>query len=214
MGIFELNQQLSSFYGNPKPIDPPLPFYLKIADKISTSEQSVDEIIYTTAKYILDPNKTTLYYGTVGGSNDHSLSKTSYNLITTQFMTIKQYYSKLLPYPIIHMIITFAPDYHMSPCDTYKVAELLTSLSDIFNSHQYIFAVHDKQWNYNENRYAFPHIHFLINTTNFRTGKTLDFNKTVFEKFRSNILLALDMAQILEPYGVSIRRLSKLYHIN
>lgn len=216
MGIFELNEQLSTFYGNPEPINPPLPFYLKVSDNFSTSENSIEDIIYTTTKYILNPHKITtytMYNGNVLIPHAHSLTNDTYQAITTQFLLIKKYYDKLQPYPIRHLIITFAPDYHISACETRNIAESMSSLLSLFHSHQYLYAVHDKQWNSDEERFTPPHIHFLINTTNYKTGETLDFNKQTFEIFRSNILLSLDMARILERFNVSIKQISQLYKI-
>ena len=216
MGIFELNKKLATLYGNLEPINPPLPFYLNISEKFPTSQNNVEDIIYTTIKYILNPHKITtsaMYNGNILIPDTPSLTTKTYQAITTQFMSVKKYYDKLKPYPIKHLTITFASDYHISAHDARNIAESILYSLRSFDSYQYLYAVHDKQWNYEEGRWTPPHIHFLINTTNYKTGKTLDFNQDTFDNFRSIILHAMNNNGILDYFNVPIHQISRLYKI-
>lgn len=212
MGIFELNKTTATFYGNLDPINPPFPFYLNIAEN-DNNNNNIENIIYNAASYILDPNKTTMYDGNVLIRDDNSLNDNTYKFITTQFMTRKIFSEKLSPYPIKHLTITFTPDYHISAHEAQNIAEYIIYFLSLFDSHQYLYAVHNIQWNYKEGRLSHPHIHFLINTTDRYTGKTLDLNSKMLTLFQSAILQAIDTVGILNRFNVPITQISRLYEI-
>ncbi len=216
MGISELNNILSSLYGNLKPFTLPCPFHLQIAHKTIDIAQTREETIYHIIKYILDPKKSSIYSGNVFIPHFHSITENTYTCITNQFIKIKEHYDKLTPYPIIHIIITFHPEYQIDGYKANSIMEsLIFSLGDFFTSHQYIYAIHNKQWNAKENRITHPHIHLAISTTNYRTGKTLDFNKSTIKKWESNLLFSMEhiIAPILEQNKSNLERIAKRYQI-
>lgn len=218
MGITELNRAISTFYGNPKLFTPPCPFHLQIADKTFSIEQSKEETIYHIIKYVLDPQKTSIYSGNVFMPHFSSLTEDTYTCITDQFMKVKEHYDKLSPYPILHIIITFAPDYYISASNSSSIMELFISylnLSNVFNSHQYIYAIHNTQWNAKENRLSPPHIHLVMSTTNYRTGETFDLNKTAIKEWKSALLFSMEpiITPILYENNSNIEKIAKKYQI-
>lgn len=212
MEILKLAQfARTELFGTTELPQPPIPSNAHITNKYKKG-QTQTEIVYNTIKYILDPCKTSnfMHGGNVFGASGN-LTEETYQFITLQFMKVKEYYDKLNILPIKHITITFLPEYNINDNDAFFIMqELITSknIGQCLQKHQYIYAIHDKQKldpdpqkPYDKSiRYAKPHIHLAINTTNFYTGKTLDINPSTRKIWDSEILKLSHLQEaIMQP---------------
>lgn len=136
-----------------------------------------DRALRAVIQYCLNPEKTPHKYIGAYGVN--------INQAALEMKLLADAYCKDRGLRLRHFILTLSPDEVKKLHEQGKNAEKeLFTLADYIaryygNEYQIIFAVHESEWH--------PHIHFVMNTVNFKTGKKYGGQKKDYYDFQSYI---------------------------
>ena len=115
--------------------------------------------------------------------------------ISGQFQAVGKLYAKRNPIIQLHFILSFNPYSRGKDLTPYQVDIIarnlcmyLTCLSD----YQILYGVHDNTF--------YPHIHFIVNPVNLRTGSMLNFNYEEQEKLFEDISFVLNLEGFWKGY--------------
>lgn len=146
-----------------------------------TDDASVKNVV----KYIVGKGKNrdeqnVEYIGVRGLSRD-------YKMATKEIIKTQEVLKKAKGRRVYHLVVSF-------PCECKNlqmIKEAAKEVSNIiFREHQVIYAIHTSTDNY--------HIHFVINSVNYHTGKKWHKNKTEFTAYIKEMKMIVD--RIVEKY--------------
>lgn len=167
--------------------------YLKIkyrpSDGYSAGKYHDVDAIRDVINYIFDPAKTPSGY--IGG-----VAVDPQNAIH-QMTTLSVLYAQSKGVALRHMILAFEPkELGSRKRDTLYFANALAFQIAHFygGSYQIVYAVHENT--------PKPHVHFVMNTTNYRTGQKYSGSRSDFYRFIAYI------NELLAPFGTHVVFLS------
>lgn len=135
------------------------------------------ELISREIHYILNPFKIPHNYW--GGYN---FILSNVDDVIMQFYAVKNVYKKENYVQLRHFVLSFAPDY--DKVDYYQAYSIAYEICGLFYpDYQIIFAVHEDR--------DYVHIHFLINTIDLYTGKTIHMDKGFYKRLHYKIRIIL-----------------------
>lgn len=133
--------------------------------------------IYNVINYILDPKKNPYGVFHASGNSHKDIQKIAY-----RFEKVQKIFRKENRNRIIHMLLTFPYDCHLSYEEYLSIGyHIIDFFSD---DHQCIFALHLYD---NEGKYTHPHIHIAVNPVSYRTGKRLRLDKKMLHEIHKYV---------------------------
>lgn len=137
---------------------------------------------YDVIRYVTRPDKITTG-GVIGGAVIPEIAEESMNGV------IRAYYQED-GLKLRHSVLSFSPQEPITPHQVKKVAkECIRYYED---DYQIIAAVHEDR--------DHLHIHFVMNTTNYRTGHKYHGDKADYYGFLSH------MNRVAAPYGICVKK--------
>lgn len=139
---------------------------------ITKGEYDNTDCVEKVINYICNPFKTPS--GFIGGL---SVITTSIEDIIMQFNAVKKIYHNESGKQVRHFFVSFSGyrdwDYHR----LYAMAIWIAGYYS--DEYQIVFAIHEDTYH--------PHIHFVMNTVNFNTGKKFSRGKSDYYQFRDHV---------------------------
>lgn len=130
------------------------------------------ELIHNLIHYILKPKKQVRYWGGI------NFLITDAENVTQQFYTVRRIYHRDGDIQARHFVLSFSSEY--DDVNAYQAACIANEICLLFqNEYQVIFAVHENTENI--------HIHFVVNSTNLLTTKSLNLSNWFLERLYENI---------------------------
>lgn len=148
--------------------------YYKNIAKPYIDYNSLDKVI----NYICQPEKTPS--GLIGGL---SILATTPEDIIMQFNAIKELFHKEDGKQVRHFILSFSFYQHLSYENLFIMARLIAGYYAEF--YQIVYSVHEDT--------THPHIHFVMNTVNFRNGLKFDEGYADYYKFMNHIAIVTNL---------------------
>ena len=143
------------------------------------------DALHDVITYIVNPDKTPSGY--IGG-----IAVNPQNAIT-EMGAVSRYYGQDKGVRLRHFILSFRPrELWGKKADSIRAAyQIAYAVAQYYGGeYQIIYAVHENTRN--------PHIHFVMNTTNYRTGMKYQGKKQCLHNFLKWINV------VLEPYGRTV----------
>lgn len=131
------------------------------------------ESVAVVLRYITTPVKTEDNY--IGGLG--IIPYSSADEMIMQFQTVKKLWHKTEGVQIVHFIVSFSYEEHVSDYQAYLLAYNISTY--YANGFQVVYAVHQ------DNEYT--HIHFVVNTVNIIDGHKLNRGKGDFVNLFSHV---------------------------
>lgn len=133
-----------------------------------------NDVVNNIISYILRPSK--IPHNITGGIG---VSLTSASDVIKQFKQVKKSFRKTRGIPLQHFIVSFSAGEEK----LYSLRQFQSigyQIAEYFNGeYQIVFALHEDS--------KHLHLHFAVNTVNFRTGKKMVWNETSFYSLKNFI---------------------------
>ncbi len=134
------------------------------------------ELIRNLIHYILKPSKQVRYWG---GCN---FLVTNEENVIQQFYVVRKIHHHEGDIQARHFVLSFASE--SDDVNAYQAYRIAHEICVFFqNEYQVAFAVHENTENI--------HIHFVINTTNLLTGRSLNLSNWLLERLYDNVEMVL-----------------------
>lgn len=154
----------------------------RVTDGFSGGKYHDDDAVHHVLHYVTDPQKTPSgYIGGIAVNPQQAI---------LEMEALSRYYGQDTGVRLRHFILSFRPRelWSKKGQSLYAAYQVACAVAQFYGEeYQIVYAVHENTRN--------PHIHFVMNTTNYRTGLKYQGKKQDLHNFLNWI------NEVLEPYG-------------